>query len=186
MSTSPKCPVGRTAANNGDSAELHQSSGRQWTCQYGNRIQHPSTTFALVSSCAVRQSDGCDSWYRILGMTEVAVFVPLRLFRTLCTRSSQPEEFGESTIGKRRYKPAPECAYLLSPLCASPWNRNVSIEATAAICQQMTGAKEPVKAAKRSAGKVLASTAGAAPDPSLFWLNGGRAMPKSPCSGSSS
>jgi hypothetical protein len=38
----------------------------------------------------------------------------------------KPEEFGESTIGKRRHKRAPECAYLLSPLRARPWNRNVS------------------------------------------------------------
>ncbi|MGH3338928.1 MAG: hypothetical protein ACRDPL_08895 [Propionibacteriaceae bacterium] len=96
----------------------------------------------------------------------------------------KPEEFGESTIGKRRYKRAAECAYLLSPLRARPWNRNVGIEAAAAICQQVTGAKEPVKAAKVAAGKVFASTAGPAPDPSRSWLNRGRAMPKSPCCGS--
>jgi hypothetical protein len=97
----------------------------------------------------------------------------------------KPEEFGESTIGKRLYRCAPECAYLLSPLRAHPWHRNVGIEA-AAICQQVTGAKEPVKAAKGAAGKVFASTLGPAPDPSRFWLNRGRAMPKSPCCGSSS
>jgi hypothetical protein len=96
----------------------------------------------------------------------------------------KPEEFGESTIGKRRYKRAAECAYLLSPWRARPWNRNVGIEAAA--CQQVTGAKEPVKAAKGAAGKVFTSTAGPTPDPSRFWLNGGRAMPKSPCCGSSS
>jgi hypothetical protein len=93
----------------------------------------------------------------------------------------KPEEFGESTIGKRRYKRAPEW-----PLRARPWNRNVGIEAAAAICQQVTGAKAPVNAAKEAAGKVIASTAGQAPDPSRFWLNRGRAMPKSPCCGSSS
>jgi hypothetical protein len=98
----------------------------------------------------------------------------------------KPEEFGDSTIGKRRYKRAPECAYLLSPLRARPWNRNVGIETAAAICQQVTGAKEPVKAAKGAAGKVFASKAGPPPDPSRFWLNRGRAMPKSPCCGSSS
>ena len=98
----------------------------------------------------------------------------------------KPEEFGESTIGKRRYKRAPECAYLLLPLRVRPWNRKVGIEAAAAICQQVTGAKEPVKAAKQAAGKVFASTAGPVPDPSRFWLSRGRAMPKSPCYGSSS
>jgi hypothetical protein len=97
----------------------------------------------------------------------------------------KPEEFGESTIGKRRHKRAPECAYLLSPLRARPWNRRVSIDA-AAICQPVTGAKEPVKAAKEAAGKVFASPACPAQDPSRFWLNRGRAMPKSPCCGSSS
>jgi hypothetical protein len=95
----------------------------------------------------------------------------------------KPEEFSESTIGKRRYKRTPECAYLLSPLRARPWNRKVGIEAAVAICQQVTSAKEPVKAAKRAAGKIFASPA---PDRSLFWLNRGRAMPKSPCCGSSS
>jgi hypothetical protein len=98
----------------------------------------------------------------------------------------KPEEFGESTIAKRGYKDAAGCAYLLSPLRARPWNRNVGIEAGAAICQQLTGAKEPVKAAKEAAGKVFASTAGPAPNTSRFWLNGGRAMPKSPYCGSSS
>lgn len=97
-----------------------------------------------------------------------------------------PEEFGESTIGKRRYKRAPECAYLLSPLRARAWNHNIGIEAAAAICQQVTGAKEPVKAVKEAAGKVFANTTGPAPGPSRFWLNRGRAMPKSPCCGSSS
>jgi hypothetical protein len=76
--------------------------------------------------------------------------------------------------------------YLLSPLRARPWNRNIGIEAAAAICQEVNGAKEPVKAATEAAGKVFASTAGPAPDPSRFWLNRGRAMPKSPCCGSSS
>lgn len=96
------------------------------------------------------------------------------------------EEFGESTIGKRRYKHAPECAYLRSPLRARPWNRNVRIEATAAICQQVTRAKEPVKAAKGAAGKVFASSTGPARNPSRFLLNRGRAMPKLACCGSSS
>jgi hypothetical protein len=76
--------------------------------------------------------------------------------------------------------------YLLSPLRACPWNRNIGIEVAAAICQQGTGAKGPVKAAKEAADKVFPSTAGPAPDPSRFWLNRGRAMPKSPCCGSSS
>jgi hypothetical protein len=69
---------------------------------------------------------------------------------------------------------------------ARPWNRKVSIEAAAAIHQQATGAKEPVKAAKEAASKVFASTTGPAPDRSRFWLNRERAMPKSPCCGSSS
>src|SRR5215217_3198088 len=98
----------------------------------------------------------------------------------------KPEEFGESTIGKRLCRTRPRVRYLLSPLRARPWNRNIGIETTAAICQQVTRAKEPVKAAKEAAGKVFASTARPAPDPSRFWLNRGRAMPKSPCCGSSS
>jgi hypothetical protein len=120
-------------------------------------------------------------------MTNGAVWVPLRLFYgNDVSATVKPEEFGESTIGKRLCRCAPECAYLLSPLRARPWNRNVSIEAAVAICQQVTGAKEPVKGARGAAGKVFASTAGLAPDPSRFWLNRGRAMPKSPCCGSSS
>jgi hypothetical protein len=71
-------------------------------------------------------------------------------------------------------------------LRARGWNRNVGIEAAAAICQQVTDAKKPVKAANEAAGKVFASTAGPAPDPSRFSLNRGRAMPKSRCCGSSS
>jgi hypothetical protein len=71
-------------------------------------------------------------------------------------------------------------------LRARPWHRNIGIEAAAEICQQVTGAKEPVKTAKEAAGKVFANTASPAPDPSRFWLNRGRAMPKSPCYGSSS
>jgi hypothetical protein len=98
----------------------------------------------------------------------------------------KPEEFGEPTIGKRQYKGAAGCANLLSPLRARPWNRNVGIEAAAAICQQLTGAKGLVKAAKEAVGKVFGITAGPAPDPSRFWLNRGRATPKSPCCGSSS
>src|SRR5215207_3543515 len=98
----------------------------------------------------------------------------------------KPEEFGESTIGKRRYKRTPECAICSRPLRGRPWSRNIGIEAAAAICQQVTGAKEPVKAAKEASGKVFASTPGPAPEPSRFWLNRGRAMPKSPCCGSSS
>jgi hypothetical protein len=105
---------------------------------------------------------------------------------TMYPAAVKPEEFGESTIGKRRYRRTPECANLLSPLRARPWNRNVGIDDAAAICQQVSGAKEPVKAAKQAAGKVFASTAGPTPDPSRFWLNRGRAMPKSPCCGSSS
>jgi hypothetical protein len=101
-------------------------------------------------------------------------------------RPSSLEEFGESTIGKCLYNCAPEWAYLLSPLRARPWNRNIGIETAAAICQQVTGTKEPAKAAKEAAGKVFASTARPAPDPSRFWLKRGRAMPKSPCCGSSS
>jgi len=119
-------------------------------------------------------------------MTKGAVWVPLRFFGQDVPAAVQPEEFSESTIGKRRYKRAAECAYLLSPLRARPWNRNARIEAPAAICQQVTGAKEPVNAAKEAVGKVFASTAGPAPDTSRFWPNGGRAMPKSPCCGSSS
>jgi hypothetical protein len=98
----------------------------------------------------------------------------------------KPEEFDESTIRKRRHKCAPECAYLLSPVRARTWNRNVGIETAAATCQQVTGAKEPVKAAKEAAGRVLSSPSGPALDPSRFWLNRGREMPKSPCCGSSS
>jgi hypothetical protein len=97
----------------------------------------------------------------------------------------KPEEFGESTIEKRRYKRVPG-AYLLSPLRARPVGRNVSIEAAAAICQQVNAVKEPDEAVKGAAGKVFASSVGLAPDPSRFWLNRGRAMPKSPCCGSSS
>ena len=119
-------------------------------------------------------------------MTKGAVWVPLRFFGQDVPAAVQPEEFSESTIGKRRYKRAAECAYLLSPLRARPWNRNVGIEAAAAICEQVTGATEPVKAAKEAAGRVFASPSGPTPDPSRFWLNRGRAMPKSPCCGSSS
>jgi hypothetical protein len=120
-------------------------------------------------------------------MTNGAVWLPLMLFFGHDAPSTvKPEEFCESTIGKRRYKRAPECAICSRPLRARPWNRNIGIEAAAAICQQVTGAKEPVKAAKEASGKVFASTAGPAPDTSRFWLNRGRAMPKSPCCGSSS
>jgi hypothetical protein len=126
------------------------------------------------------------SWYLTLGCDQGAVWVTLRLFFGHDVPTIKPEEFGESTIGKRRYKRAPQCAYLLSPLRARPWNRNVSFEAAAAICQQVTCAKEPVKAAKEAAGKIFASTPGPVPDPSRFWLNRGRGMPKSPCCGSSS
>ena len=55
----------------------------------------------------------------------------------------------------------------------------------AARCQQVTGARSRSRQPKNAAGKVFASTPGPAPDPSRFWLNGGRAMPKSPCYGSS-
>jgi hypothetical protein len=127
------------------------------------------------------------SRYRIWGMTNGAVWLPLMLFFGHDAPATvKPEEFCESTIGKRRYKRAPECAICSRPLRARPWNRNIGIEAAAAICQQVTGAKEPVKAAKEASGKVFASTAGPAPDTSRFWLNRGRAMPKSPCCGSSS
>jgi hypothetical protein len=47
----------------------------------------------------------------------------------------KPEEFGESSIGKRRYIRATECAYLLSPLRARAWNRIVGIEAAGATWQ---------------------------------------------------
>src|SRR5215217_3871057 len=50
------------------------------------------------------------------------------VFRHDVTATVKPEEFGELAIGKRRYKRAPECAYLLSPLRARPRNRNVGIE----------------------------------------------------------
>jgi hypothetical protein len=39
----------------------------------------------------------------------------------------EPKKFGELAIGKRRYKRAPECAYLISPSDRRPRNRNVSI-----------------------------------------------------------
>jgi hypothetical protein len=73
-------------------------------------------------------------------------------YRSGCYRQDVPstvkrEEFGESTIGKRRHKRAPEGAYLLSPSRARLWKRNVGIEA-AAICQQVSRSKQPVKAAK--------------------------------------
>jgi hypothetical protein len=43
-------------------------------------------------------------------MTNGAVRVPLRLFSDTMypLQSVKPKEFGESTIGKRRYKHAPE------------------------------------------------------------------------------
>jgi hypothetical protein len=41
----------------------------------------------------------------------------------------------------------------------SPVELQSGIEAAATIWQQVTGAKEPVKAAKEASGKVLASTA---------------------------
>jgi hypothetical protein len=54
------------------------------------------------------------SRYRIWGMTNGAVWLPLMLFFGHdAPVTVKPEEFGESTIGKRRYKRAPECAYLL-------------------------------------------------------------------------
>jgi hypothetical protein len=57
------------------------------------------------------------------------------------------EESGESTIGKTRHKRAPEGAHLLPPLRARLRKRNVGIEA-AAICQQVSRSKQPIKAAK--------------------------------------
>jgi hypothetical protein len=105
---------------------------------------------------------------------------------TAVSAAVKPKEFGESTIGKRLCRCTAEGADLLSPLRARSRNRNVGIESAAAICQKVTGAKEQVKAAEEAAGEVFASTAGPAPDPSRFWLSRGRAMPKSPCCGSSS
>jgi Acetyltransferase (GNAT) domain len=52
------------------------------------------------------------------GVTNGAI--PEIIFRTGCTRHSQAEEFGESTIGKRRYKRAAECASLLSACALAP------------------------------------------------------------------
>src|SRR5215212_4439302 len=112
-------------------------------------------------------------------MTNGAVWVPLRLFGDDVPGSPatvKPEEFGESTIGKRRYQRAPECANLLSPLRARLWNHNVGIEVAAAICQQVSRSKQPVKAGRKAAGKVFASPTGPARDPNRFWLNRGRAM----------
>jgi signal recognition particle GTPase len=120
-------------------------------------------------------------------MTNGAVWVPLELFSEQDVPTKvKSEEFGESTIRKRQCNRAPAWAYLLSPLRARLWNRNVGVEAAAAICQQVTAGKEPVKAANGAARKVFATTTGLALNPSRFWLNEVRAMPKSPCCGSSS
>ena len=42
------------------------------------------------------------SRYRIWGMTNGAVWIPLRLFSDTMYPTVKPKEFGESTIGKRR------------------------------------------------------------------------------------
>src|SRR5829696_1666773 len=74
------------------------------------------------------------SRYRISGITNGAVWVWVPLsFRTRCTpqqsslRSSVSRPSGNADID------APRVRYLLSPLRACPWNRNIGIEAAAAM-----------------------------------------------------
>jgi uncharacterized membrane protein len=82
----------------------------------------PPVLLGLVVGCSSVSAGSCTAerrhYFRLpvshLGMTNGAVWLPLMLFFGHDAPATvKPEEFCESTIGKRRYKRTPECAYLL-------------------------------------------------------------------------